>query len=179
MEYKKISVTGTPGTGKTVVSKLLAERLGYRLIKVNDVVKKKSVETTKDEKRDTVSVDTESLKKVLSNIVEDNTVLEGHLSHYFCSEIVVVLRCSPDGLESRLSKRNWSREKISENVESEAVGVILSEAVELCEKVVEVDTTGKSVDQVVDVLEKIVSGKVSTQKFEPGSVDWSSFLGKM
>ena len=47
-------------------------------------------------------------------------------------------------LEMRLKSRGYSEEKIKENIEAEALDVILVEAFEWCKKVFEVNTTGKA-----------------------------------
>ena len=103
--------------------------------------------------------------------------VEGHLSHLLQVDIVAVLRAAPSVIAERLAGRNYSREKIQENVEAEAIGVILSEAVELAEptgqKIYDIDTTSLSENAVADVLEDILLEKADPQRYVPGNVDWS------
>ena len=40
----KITISGLPGSGTTTVAKLLAERLGYKLISAGDVFRKLAME---------------------------------------------------------------------------------------------------------------------------------------
>lgn len=84
-------------------------------------------------------------------------VVEGHTSHLLrCVDLVVVLRTHPDELRRRLEARGYHHSKICENVEAEAMGLIVSEAVSIhgVEKVVEIDTTGKAVDEVAEIFWK-------------------------
>jgi len=69
--------------------------------------------------------------------------IEGHLSHRVDLDYCIVLRTRPEVLEKRLKKRGYSEEKIRENVEAEAMDVILSEAYQRT-KVYEIDTTEKT-----------------------------------
>ena len=71
--------------------------------------------------------------------------------------------------------RGYSRAKISENALSEAVDVILVEAVDWCDRVYEIDTTGKTVEEVADAIKGILDAigrGIEIDGYEPGSVDW-------
>ena len=58
-------------------------------------------------------------------------------------DLVIILRCRPDILKSRLVKRGYRGEKIQENVEAEALDVILVETLEIHPPghILEIDTT--------------------------------------
>jgi len=60
-------------------------------------------------------------------------------------------------------------EKTSENLEAEALDVILVEAVEFCSRVDEIDTTGRSPSEVSELVTRIIEGKL---ELPPGKVDW-------
>jgi adenylate kinase len=87
------------------------------------------------------------------------------------TDLVVVLRCRPSVLEKRLLAREWPLAKVRENVEAEALDVILVEAVESSVETVEVDTTEMSEGLVVAALEEILAGERA--KYAIGNVDWS------
>lgn len=59
----KIFLTGTPGVGKTTVSKLLAKKLSAKVININELVKEKSLYIGLDEKRNSVIVDLKNYVK--------------------------------------------------------------------------------------------------------------------
>jgi adenylate kinase len=75
-------------------------------------------------------------------------------------------------LRHRLEERGWSPEKVRENVEAEAIDVIVQEAVGRLPFVFEVDTTEATPNETAESILAILQGK--TKGHEPGSVDWSS-----
>jgi adenylate kinase len=89
----------------------------------------------------------------------------------FRSTFVVVLRVPPIGPKGELEARGWSPSKVQENVEAEALDVILMEALDSGHETVEVDTTGRSPSRTVEALEEILAGE--SDKYAVGHVDWS------
>lgn len=170
----KILISGTPGTGKTSVSELLAEKLGYRLVRINDFAEEYGLVEGVDKVRGSMIIDEVRLEAEVGKLSGD-IVVEGHLAHLCKGDVSVVLRTRPDVLEVRLSLRKWSKEKIHENVEAEILDVILTEAVEVNDNVVEVDTTGKSPEDVCGILSDMIRKKIYDD-FRPGKVSWVSYL---
>ncbi|WEL19843.1 adenylate kinase family protein [Candidatus Nanohalococcus occultus] len=162
----KVTVTGTPGTGKTSVSEKLE---GYEKIHLTEFVKEHGLGTDGE----VFEVDTEAMcEKLEEETSEGDYLIEGHLAHYISSDICIVLRCDPDELEERLGERRYSESKVRENVESEAMDLILQQAVQNQEAVVEVDTTGRTVEETVKAIEE----KISEGKSSYGKVDWTDSL---
>ena len=83
-----------------------------------------------------------------------NLVLDGHFSQDIKCDLVVVLRTQPKVLRERLKERDWSAGKIEENVQAEIMEVIMQEAIETGQKVLEIDTTGKTPGLAVKEIEK-------------------------
>lgn len=184
-----IGLTGTPGTGKTSVSNLLKSRYGYRVIHLNDLIREENLHSGVDEVRDTLVVDMDEVSTRVHQLVDVNvsvsgndgdevTIIDSHMSHYI-ADIVIVLRASPDTLRKRLSNRNYSEAKILENVEAEALDVILVESVEWCDRVFEINTTDARVDDIVEDIDAIIRALLSGEdkemllKYSPGAFDWS------
>ena len=178
-----IGLTGTPGTGKTSVCNLLKERYGYRVIHLNDLIREENLYSEVDEVRDTLVVDMDEVSARVCQLVDVNdgdevTIIDSHMSHHI-ADVVIVLRTSPDKLRKRLSNRDYSEAKISENVEAEALDVILVESVEWCDKVFEINTTDARVDEVVADVNAIIKALLSGDdkdmllKYSPGTFDWS------
>ncbi|MEM1579043.1 MAG: adenylate kinase family protein [Archaeoglobaceae archaeon] len=159
-----IALTGTPGCGKTTVAEELKRR-GYKVISVKEFAEMHGCAKKEGEE---IIVDVEKLSKH-----RFDGIVEGHLSHFLKAEIAIVLRCNPLVIKKRLMNRGWSYEKIMENVEAELIDVILAEALENCEKVYEIDVTEMSVEEVADVIERILK---YGENFEPGKIDWISKL---
>ncbi|WP_445476375.1 adenylate kinase family protein [Methanococcoides methylutens] len=175
-----IGLTGTPGTGKTSVCRILEDH-GYRVIHMNDLIKGEHLYSEVDKERDTVVADMGRVFSRVCELVGDDdgvTILDSHMSHHI-ADIVIVLRTSPPELRERLKARNYSDSKVEENVEAECLDVILVESVEWCQKVYEVNTTGRNAEDVVEDVEWIISGVISGDdsivyaQYKPGSFDWS------
>jgi len=179
-----IGLTGTPGTGKTSVSKLLEKRRQWKVIHLNDLIKEEHLYTEVDEKRDAVVADMELVRSRLPELTDEMekesankvVILESHLAHYI-ADTVIVLRAYPPELMTRLETRGYSEEKVRENAEAEALDVILVEASEWCDAVYEVNTTGKTLEEVGQDIEKIIDHILSGEEkempeYKPGSIDW-------
>jgi adenylate kinase len=87
----------------------------------------------------------------------------------------VVLRGRPGGLAARLGPRNYPGGKVAENVEAEALDVILIETLEEHpdEHVLEVDTTDLSVGECADRIERFIRGELPPSS---GCIDWTDYL---
>lgn len=166
----RIALTGTPGTGKTTLAGLLP----YPVIDINALVKA-GMNFGIDPVRGCLDADMDALADHLAKLDRDETIiLEGHFSHHF-ADWSIVLRLSPSVLGPRLEARGYSAPKIRENLEAEALDVILVEAVELCTRVDEIDTTEKSPEEVAELVTEIVQGRL---QLPPGQVDWlNDFFG--
>jgi adenylate kinase len=178
-----IGITGTPGTGKTSVTKLLEKERFYQVIHLNELIKDEKLYSEVDSERDCVVAD---MDRVYDRVLELHdrsypvTIVDSHLSHHI-ADIVIVLRTDPAILRGRLEKRNYSEEKVKENLEAEALDIILAESVEWCEKVFELDTSGESADNTEKAIMRIIRGlrngntEELEEEFRPGSVDWFDY----
>jgi adenylate kinase len=128
----RISLTGTPGTGKTRLSKILAKRTKFKILYLNKAVKKHKLYSGYDKERKTYIADMRKVTNfVKKKTKEGNWIIDSHLSHLLSPKIidkVIVLRCDPKILEERLKRKNWNNKKIQENVEAEMIGLIAWEA---------------------------------------------------
>jgi len=153
------------------VGEALAKR-GWTVREVNRLAEEKGLIGRRDRRRSTREVDISALDKAVS---EDeglkDAILVGHLSHHLTVDLIIVLRCRPSVLATRLGGRGYSEDKVNENVEAEALDVILIEAVETDRRVLEVDTTSKDVPEVVAAMEEILAGE--RKKYAIGHIDWS------
>jgi len=163
----RVAVTGTPGVGKTSACAKVKSLPVYH---VNDLVDMFGAVAGYDRRRRTREVDVRKLAREVQRM-EGDMVLEGHLSHMLGPDLAIVLRCSPAVLERRLRRKGWPERKIRENVEAEAVDVVLIEALENVPEVLEIDTTMMSAAQVARAIDRIVRGE--RQKYRVGHVDWS------
>ena len=156
-----ISLSGTPGTGKTTVAKILS-MTGFKVISMNRIAE--GFLDERDQQRDSHVVDMEALVEAMKtgrlSILEENethTIIEGHLSHHLPVDFTIVFRTSPAVLEKRLYSRGYHTEKVRENMEAEALGVISVEAMERGVPVYEIDTTHTSPQEVAERFRDIVA----------------------
>ena len=155
-----IALTGTPGTGKTSLSRLL----DLNTLSINDYYPK--ISNGKDVEGNWL-VDIDKMNKEINVSNFSNTIFEGHTSHFLDGlDAVIVLRCHPDILKERLVSRNYKEEKLRENMEAEALNIISQEAVnEYGEKMVyELDTTSSELNESKSLLENIINGNIKLNK---------------
>jgi adenylate kinase len=167
----RIGITGTPGTGKTQVCAMLSSKYCYKIIDLNALIREKKFYIEGDLKRNSLIVDISKLKKYFSQL-KGEYIVEGHLAHYLDLDLVIVLRTKPSTLKKRLEERKWSEEKINENVEAEALDVILIETLQHQhhKNIHEIDTTDKSPEEVANCIVEIIMGK---KAYPPGKIDYS------
>lgn len=163
----RICITGTPGTGKTSVTEELE---GFNRIDLTEFIREKGLGQVRNE----IEVETEKVVNTLENEIKDeeDVVVEGHLSHHLPADLCIVLRCRPDVLKSRLSERDYSEQKIDENVQAEILDLILSETVEKQENILEIDTTERKPEDVAQEIQD----KIKKNETGYGSIDWTEFL---
>ena len=171
-----IAITGTPGTGKTVLAEELRSR-GYEVLDINKHIRENGMLEEKDEARDTYCVDVDALDESLERYRDRELILaEGHLSHCVECDLTIVIRCAPGILAKRLKERGYSENKITENVQAEILDVILCEASSTDVPVCEIDSSEDSVSGLADKVEDIIKGNID--KYGPGNIDWTEELEK-
>jgi adenylate kinase len=171
----RVVVTGTPGTGKTSATTGLEANSSVNLdvVHLNEAIREQELYEEVDEERDSVIADLDAIRDWVGN--RDDCLIESHLAHHLQAERVVVLRCRPDVLRERLQGRDESDESIDENAESEALDVILAEAVDRhgLENVYEIDTTDRSSADVAMEIDAVIRGE---REPSAGTVDFTEYL---
>lgn len=162
-----VVLTGTPGTGKTSIAEEIED---FRVINLTSFVKENELGEHKEEFEVDISTMVEALEDEIEE--DENVIIEGHLAHHFPADLCVVLRCNPEELEDRLQGRDYPDRKIEENVESEILDVVLSEAVEKQENIIEINTTGREVDDVAGEVKRRIEEKDTGY----GNIDWTDYL---
>ena len=171
----RVALTGTPGTGKTTVADRLETEL--EVVHLNDVVREEDLTESVDAERDSLVADLDAVAAWLEEYEAEHgdLLVESHLAHLFDADRVIVLRCAPEDLERRLLDRGEPALKAEENAESEALDVVLSEAVERHgeENVYEVVTTDRDPDSAARDVEAVIAGERDPSA---GSVDYTDWL---
>ncbi len=163
-----IVITGTPGTGKTTIAKIVARRLSLPLIETNKLVKQKKLFAGKE--NGSLLVKMPALARELKGF---KGVVEGHvLCELKLPGTIVVLRASPRAIKKRLAPRRYSKQKINDNVEAEALDYCAIYSKQNYRKIIQVNTTGLTPNQAASkVLNYLESKKTD-------SVDWSEYFLK-
>jgi adenylate kinase len=164
----RVAVTGTPGTGKTTATTLLDEPV----VHLNDRIREAGLWSDRDADRDSLVADLDAVRAALGDW---SGVAESHLAHHLDADRVVVLRCRPAALEARLRERGADTAKATENAESEALDVILAEAVDRhgLDGVYEIDTTDRTPPDVAADIEAVVAGDRAPSA---GDLDFTDYL---
>ena len=153
-----IAVSGTPGTGKTTLSKKLAKKLNYTYLDVASLIKQNKIAESYDKKRKCYVVDIKKLNKILIREIKkySNLIVDSHLSHYLPKKYVdlcIITECDLKELEKRLKKKKYNKAKVRENLDCEIFDICLNEAKETGHKVLVVDTTkGINIDKIIKKL---------------------------
>ena len=166
----RVAVTGTPGTGKTTATDLLETDLD--VVHLNDVIKSEGFSTDTDEERGSLVADMDAVAEWLEG--REDAVVESHLAHNFEADRVVVLRAHPETVVERLRGRGDSDSKAYENAESEALDVVLSEAVHHhgTEDVYEIDTTDREPSDVAAEIAAVIAGEREPSAGTVSYVEW-------
>ena len=122
----RIAVTGTPGVGKSTFCK----QGHWSTISVQELAKRHDciAEIGED---GAAPIDVDRLRDVVVWPEEPCILIDGHLSHLLSVDAVVIIRCEPSILRERLQSRNYSVQKVEENVECELIGIITAECLDL------------------------------------------------
>lgn len=174
---KALVIAGTPGVGKSTIARLLSEKTGWMHIDLSSLALEKKHLSYYDTERETYVIDENALVETVSTILNEHeaVIIDTHYPEILPEEvvdIVIVLRLHPRILEERLRAKNWSWDKIRENVLAEILSVVTTNSIEKfgVEKVFEIDTTGKSVEEVFNTVYNILS---DTSRYTPGlMIDW-------
>ncbi len=167
-----VAITGTPGVGKSTVSKILAQK--FSVIDIHSYAEQHGLFEEFDEEAGSYNVDVEKLNDSImsEDLGKDTVFLDGHLSHFVDCDIIIVMRCEPRKIYERLKARGYDENKIRENVQAEVLDVILGESMGSGAKVYEIDCSDLSPTDIADRIERIVIlGEADDAS--PGRVDWS------
>ena len=164
-----IGITGTPGCGKTSV----AEELHSRGFSVLDL--KTTVKPYVEYHDDTCGSDIVDVDAWAADFKPVEGFVEGAFAHCLPCDKIIILRCRPDVLRTRLAPRGYSEEKIRENLEAEALDIILCETVDAFEpeQIYEIDTTCIDITSITSQVTDFAEGKLPAAF---GSLDWSEYV---
>ncbi len=176
-QRKVIVISGTPGTGKTTVAKILKEELSALYINLTEIAIEKNYILEDDELRQTKVINPEKLTAFLENFINSHMktiIIEGHYADIVPDSLIsifIILRTAPDVLEKRLRKKQFNISKIQENLQSEILGSCTAAALEVIDpkKIYEVDSSTATpqivTEQILNLIETNPTSNV-------GKINW-------
>jgi adenylate kinase len=181
-------ISGSPGTGKTSVSKEIAKKVNARIITLNLLAQLEGLVSRYDEKRETWVINEEKLKKKTLGLIEtakteniEVLIIEGHFVDIIpekYADLIIILRCEPSILSQRLRKRGYKEQKVKENIQSEILGNCVNYFIEnkAQKPLYEIDTSKLSINQLRDEIIKIIYDKEYSKIYKLGQIDWLEML---
>lgn len=167
----RVALTGTPGVGKTTLAEFAAQD-GWQVIDVKAWAKEMDCVVDYDEADQAAVIDVDALAKRMPSGAK--LLFEGHLSHLLPVDVAWVVRCDPDVLRPRLVARGYPMPKVRENLEAEALDIILSEAMDHVPRVVQRDGTRRTPAALYKAFAE--AGLAGPKADDLEAVDWSGRL---
>jgi len=116
-------VTGTPGCGKTTLAKLLGKKFNLKVINEKDFALKNKLGKFNDANELEIPLKKFETKANAFLKKNDNILFEGHVICEIKLNVdkVLLVQVDPEELEARLEQRNYSVDKIMDNVFCEGI----------------------------------------------------------
>lgn len=169
---KVIVISGTPGTGKSTLAKLLAKNLDYQRLDLHHYYK--NIASRYNRSKQCYDIDIKKLGKLVSDLKKKGEkkgikglVIDSHISHLLPKKLVdlcVVLTCSNlKILQRRLKKRKYSKKKVEENLQAEIFQICLTEAKERKQKAITFDSTLLAKEEILSGVTKKLNKELHDQ----------------
>lgn len=169
----RVALTGTPGVGKTSLAKVAAAH-GWRVVDLKAWARAEGCVAGFDAEDEADAIDIDALAQRVPADDGSKVLYEGHLSHFLDLDQVWVVRCDPRILRGRLQARKYRHAKVLENLEAEALDLILQEALDLAPAVIQRDGTRRSPEALFQSFADAGRAALKGPDIEP--VDWSDQL---
>ncbi len=178
-------LSGTPGTGKTTLVHYLHDHYQYQYISLGEEVLANNLFSREDPTRDTKIVDEKKFNQFFTQklqLIHEPVIVEAHYADMLENPRIslgFILRCHPHILEARLQTRNYTQDKINENIQAELVGDSTSYMLDhpnLTEehKIFELDSSNTSLSEIAEQMIQIIKDPLKFRHLEAGWLSWLS-----
>jgi len=161
---RAVLIFGTPGVGKSEVGRIVAERLGLRLIELAELAGGEEADMR------AVSARAGALLRRGGGVVVSHVPFK---PRGLIPRRVVVLRRNPIELVEVLRSRGYDREKVRQNVEAELIDLVYVRTLEIYgpRRTVQIRVSGRTVEEVADLVLRALRGEIRSEE-----VDWIAEL---
>ncbi|KAJ3073911.1 P-loop containing nucleoside triphosphate hydrolase protein [Rhizoclosmatium globosum] len=158
--FPNILITGTPGTGKTVTSSMVAQAVpGMTHIEVGKLVKEKALHDGYDAEFNSYLINEDKVVDEMEEMMQEGgKVVDHHGCEFFPErwfDLVVVLRANNSILYPRLEGRGYNTKKITENIECEIMDVVKIEAFESYDSSIIVELKSETIEDMEENVQRI------------------------
>ncbi len=168
----RIALSGTPGSGKSRLAQELAE--DFEILSFEGLAEEMNLLSEVDEDG-CREIDIDEMIARLQESWETppskSLVIDGHLSHLLPVDAVVVLRAHPLVIDARLHLREYSEEKIRDNVEYEMLSGPWLDMQEIKMPVLELDSGSSSPEECAQSVVQWFDGGCKSISFDE-VIDW-------
>jgi len=173
-------ITGTPGTGKTTISRRVSKRMNANYLSVTKLVRMHQLQTSFDYERRTRIVDLRKTRATIRQVLRRRVgvvVFDTHMPDAIPKDEVsrvLVLRCDPRILASRLRTKGWNASKVRENVLAEMLDSCATVAISYygARKIIQLDTSKTTVAACVTSA----TNALLKRSAKTTSIDWIKTL---
>ncbi|KAK1350987.1 AAA domain-containing protein [Hamiltosporidium tvaerminnensis] len=125
----KILICGTPGVGKSFISKKLHVDFLWPHIDLSEYIKSKKLYDEYDQRYDTFTFKSKKVRNSLNKYLQplESYIIDTHTPEIVCKikfDIIFILKSSLNVLRQRYEIREYSEEKIQENLMCEIMNVV-------------------------------------------------------
>jgi adenylate kinase len=155
----KLMITGSPGTGKTTLAKKIAKELNLEYYNEKDFALKHGLGEFNEENE--LEIPLKEFEKEANKELKEkeNIVFEGHV---ICEckldiDLILLITVDPETLELRLEQRNYSMEKVMNNVFCEGINYCKKQLKRLynTKKIIEINSLASEEETFLFAIQKI------------------------
>lgn len=154
-----ILITGTPGTGKTLLAKELAQATGLNYLSVDEIARENNFYLEYNEETECYEIDEDKVMDEMEDqMKEGNNVVDHYQCDFFPErwfDAVFVLRTDNTLLFERLEKRGYNQQRIQDNVQCEIFQSALDEAHESYNEEIVYELVSNTPEDMDDNLNKL------------------------